>query len=296
MVAGSHSQGEVTWQISAASRSPARNSRARSLPWRCRAGASASFPTPTGPAITLPATGSMSAESRSEPLGRSAPTRAAIISRSSSTIRASRLRSTPTWSRMARPSLSSGRAAESRTANKLSQLTRPRPRSGRGLFHVACQLARVRGNMNLALPWPRPRRPFEQRTRLHFKNRREFVDHIDGCAVYASFQCADIGAIDLSLVGQRLLRQSFGVARLAQIAGEDLSYVHVREATVLSCISPRSMLDNRNFTAGYAKLCTGSYFHHRWARIARLNLPKRINDILLKRDHVRKHSREDVVV
>jgi hypothetical protein len=77
------------------------------------------------------------------------------------------------------------------------------------------------------------------------QNHRELGDHINRCTVPAALESADIGTIDLSLMGQRLLRQTFVVARLAQIAGEGLSYVHAREATVLSCISPRSMLNNR---------------------------------------------------
>jgi hypothetical protein len=39
---------------------------------------------------------------------------------------------------------------------------------------------------------------------------------------------ADIGAIDISLMGQRLLRQALRVSSAPQIRGEDLSYVHAR--------------------------------------------------------------------
>ncbi len=56
-------------------------------------------PRPTGSATTLPVTGSLSAVPRSGPPGRSAPTRVATTSLSSSTIRASRRPSTPTSSR-----------------------------------------------------------------------------------------------------------------------------------------------------------------------------------------------------
>jgi hypothetical protein len=44
-------------------------------------------------------------------------------------------------------------------------------------------------------------------------------------------------------MGERLLRQSLCVPSLPQIAGENLSNLHAREASVLSCISPRSILD-----------------------------------------------------
>jgi hypothetical protein len=46
-------------------------------------------------------------------------------------------------------------------------------------------------------------------------------------------------------MGERLLRQPLCVPSLPQIAGEDLSNLHARKASVLSCISPRSILDNR---------------------------------------------------
>ena len=95
------------------------------------------------------------------------------------------------------------------------------------------------------LGFARPRlcRPLKQYARLNVQNRRQLVDHIDRCTVHAPFKRADIGAIDLSLMGQRLLRQPLRVSSLPQIAGEDLSYMHAREASALSCISPRSMLD-----------------------------------------------------
>ena len=77
-------------------------------------------PETTGPATTPPVIGSMSAESRSAPPGQSAPTRAAIISRSSWTIRASTRRSTPTSSttKTPKPTPSFGPAAASRTATE----------------------------------------------------------------------------------------------------------------------------------------------------------------------------------
>jgi hypothetical protein len=90
-------------------------------------------PETTGPATTPPVIGSMSAESRSAPPGQSVPTRAATISRSSSTIRASPLRSTPTSSRTtARPSPSSGPAAASRTATDPDRHYAPPGSTGRG--------------------------------------------------------------------------------------------------------------------------------------------------------------------
>ena len=109
------------------SRSPATSSRARSSPSASRPKASASFRRPTGPATTRQATGSLSAAQRSVPPGRSAPARAAITSRSSSTIRASPRRSTPTSSmtKAARPSASSGLAAASPTATERSRPQRP---------------------------------------------------------------------------------------------------------------------------------------------------------------------------
>ena len=75
---------------------------------------------------------------RSEPPGRSAPPRAATISRSSSTIRASPLRSTPTSSttKAARPSPSSGRVVASRTATE-PDWHKPRPEPPGGAFSPA---------------------------------------------------------------------------------------------------------------------------------------------------------------
>ena len=87
--------------------------------------------------------------------------------------------------------------------------------------------------------------PLKQRARFDIQNSCKLVDHVDRCAVHASFQGADVSAIDLCLMGERLLRQPLCVPSLPQIAGEDLSNLHARKASVLSCISPRSILDNR---------------------------------------------------
>ena len=88
--------GDLKWRPSAPSRRPARTSSpAKSSPSASRPRACASSPTSAPPAKTPPATGFWSAASRSAPPGPSAPTRAATIWASSSTIRASRRRSCP---------------------------------------------------------------------------------------------------------------------------------------------------------------------------------------------------------
>lgn len=71
------------------------------------------------------------------------------------------------------------------------------------------------------------------------------VDHVDRRAVHAPLESADIGAIYACLVRERLLRKPALMANLSQVAGEDLSYIHEREAIPLMDISPRGMLDNR---------------------------------------------------
>ena len=100
-------------------------------------------------------------------------------------------------------------------------------------------------NKKLRSARPLPWWPLKQRTRFDMQNRCQLVDHVDRCPVHASLQRTDISAIDLRLMGKRLLRQSLVVPSLPQIAGEDLSNLHARKATALSCISPRSILDNR---------------------------------------------------
>src|SRR5487761_1683473 len=60
----------------------------------------------------------------------------------------------------------------------------------------------------------------EQVGGLDAQHLRQPVDHVDGGAVDAALERADIGAVDIRLIGQRLLRQAARAARLAQIAGE----------------------------------------------------------------------------
>ena len=98
---------------------------------------------------------------------------------------------------------------------------------------------------NLGFARPCLRRPLKQSARLNVQNHCELIYHVDRCAIDAAFQRTDVGAIDVSLMGQRLLRQALRGSSLPQIPGEDLSYVHTREASDLSCISPRSILYNR---------------------------------------------------
>jgi hypothetical protein len=51
---------------------------------------------------------------------------------------------------------------------------------------------------------PRSGRSLEQRARLNARGLRELVNHVDRRAVLSTFERAHIGAIDLSVVGQRL--------------------------------------------------------------------------------------------
>ena len=105
----------------------------------------------------------------------------------------------------------------------------------------------------------------KQCARFDFQDCCELADHVDRCTVDAAFQCADVGAIYPSLIGQRLLRQTLRVSSLPQVAGKDLSYLHAREASALSCISPRSILDNRRAMSdrcclAQSRRCSGSRF------------------------------------
>ena len=79
---------------------------------------------------------------------------------------------------------------------------------------------------------------------IHAEDRRELLNHINSGAINATFQGADIGAIDASLIGQRLLGQLPLLAGFPQIASEDFSYIHIRDASALQGIPPRSMLYN----------------------------------------------------
>lgn len=54
---------------------------------------------------------------------------------------------------------------------------------------------------------------------------------------------------------QRFLRQTLGLPAFAQVASKHLSYIHVREASALRSISPRSILDIRSL-AVRDRLCT----------------------------------------
>jgi hypothetical protein len=125
---------------------------------------------------------------------------------------------------------------------------RSAPPGGAPFFALAKPLPDSPGwprNRRLGLARPRLCRPLKQCAGIDIQDRRQPVDHIDCRAVSTAFQRADVGAINIGLVSQRLLRQALRVSSLPQIAGEDLSYVHTPEASALSCISPRSMLDNR---------------------------------------------------
>ena len=98
----------------------------------------ASSPRPTAPTTTRRAIASMWREPISAPPGRNARPRAAIISRSSSTIRASTPRSTPTSSttRTAKATPSSGRAAAKPMATERTAAKAPSETSG-GVFQVS---------------------------------------------------------------------------------------------------------------------------------------------------------------
>jgi len=73
----------------------------------------------------------------------------------------------------------------------------------------------------------------------------ELGDRCDAGAVYSSLKGTDIGPVDTGFVGQRFLRQTLLLPELPQVAREDLTYFHPREASPLKGISPRSILDNR---------------------------------------------------
>lgn len=77
------------------------------------------------------------------------------------------------------------------------------------------------------------------------KDAREPVDHVDAGRIDASFEGANIGAVDLRAMRQLFLGQAARASQLPQIERQYLSYVHAREGSVLKSILPRSILDNR---------------------------------------------------
>lgn len=79
--------------------------------------------------------------------------------------------------------------------------------------------------------------------RVYAQNRRQFGDHVDRRAVNTTLERTHIRSIDLCLVRQCFLRELAAHPQPAQIQGEDLSYFHSREATVLMGILLRSILD-----------------------------------------------------
>lgn len=82
----------------------------------------------------------------------------------------------------------------------------------------------------------------EQCCRLYLEHRCELLDHVDAGSINATLKSADVGSIDTSFMRQRLLRKLLFLAKLAEIAGKDLSDSHAREATLLLRISPQSIL------------------------------------------------------
>ncbi len=53
-------------------------------------------------------------------------------------------------------------------------------------------------------------------------------NHIDGCAVLASLQCADIGSMNVGAVRQFFLRIASGVSQRAQVERENVPNIHKR--------------------------------------------------------------------
>ena len=68
------------------------------------------------------------------------------------------------------------------------------------------------------------------------------IDDVDACCINASFDRADVGAIDFRPMGELLLRQVLRLPKLPQVERQNLPNVHERERNGLSSILPRSIL------------------------------------------------------
>jgi hypothetical protein len=89
---------------------------------------------------------------------------------------------------------------------------------------------------------PFSRGPTEQVGCLDIHGLGQFVDNVDASRVNASLQRTDVGAIDISQVGKRLLRKPFGLPLPPQIGRKNLPDLHPQQSTALSSIYPRSIL------------------------------------------------------
>ncbi len=76
-------------------------------------------------------------------------------------------------------------------------------------------------------------RLLEQVRRFHAEYFREPIHDVDTRCINASFERADIGAIDTGTMRQFLLRQTLRLAMRLQIVCQNLSYLHAGEDTAL---------------------------------------------------------------
>ena len=105
--------------------------------------------------------------------------------------------------------------------------------------------AQVLARAALTLVSSRLCRKLKQHGWFYVEDVCELGDRRDAGAVDSSLEGTDIGPIDTGFVGQRFLRKPLLLPELPQVAREDLTYFHPREASPLKGISPRSILDKR---------------------------------------------------
>ena len=86
-------------------------------------------------------------------------------------------------------------------------------------------------------------RSIEQDPRLHFQRLRELFHDGDSRVAGAALEVADVGAVDLRLEGERLLRPVILQAEATQVLGEALSDVHAGMTTCPSTIDLQTISD-----------------------------------------------------
>ena len=121
-----------------------------------------------------------------------------------------------------------------------SEIVRPLAKEcARTMRVLLCGAGRI---SSLLAFWSRAR---EQIRRFDPKNPRNPVHHVHASRIAASFDRADISAIDFRAMRQLFLRQASCLPKLPHIQRQDLSDLHDRKASALKSISPRSILYNR---------------------------------------------------
>jgi RNA polymerase sigma factor (sigma-70 family) len=74
--------------------------------------------------------------------------------------------------------------------------------------------------------WCGVRSGCEQISWLDFKRYCEFLDHVDRCRVFALFNVADVGSIDVSAMREFLLRELHALPQAPDVSSEDFPQLH----------------------------------------------------------------------